>query len=340
MKIGLFLGQLGLRGTDQFVLQLADVCERELSHSVIIITRVRQTLGEDVTVESQNAFRSRFFTVFKHDHETLDDIVVRYGIDVCYISKWGNPDGLVTYTVPCIVHAIFDCYVPHGDAYVAISDHMRRKCGVACGVLPFCVELLPQSRSLRQEIGIPQDAFVFGRHGGFDQFDVPFVQEAVRGFSRPDVFMVFMNTRPFMPSSSHVVFLPGDAALQARSDFVHACDAMLHGRSDGETFGMACGEFSLAGKPVLTTRCGGPGARGHPGTWCVGGRQPGGVHGKHGARAPARSRRATRRLQTVRQSRVDQELRRSAGWSALARSRVLLEFRLKSQAVVQRSLLR
>lgn len=115
--------------------------------------------------------------------------------------------------------------------------------------LPFMVEVLPPVTSLRKVLNIPEDAYVFGRHGGWNQFDVDFVQRAVADFQKP-------NTREFMPASPNVIFLPADPSLQGRSDFIACCDAMVHGRSDGETFGLACGEFSVANKPVLTTNRG------------------------------------------------------------------------------------
>lgn len=255
MKIGLYVGQLGLRGTDQFVWTLADVCESVLSHRVVIITPQQQPQTKDVTPSSQDMFRSRFFVVFKSQRETLDDIARLYGLQLCYISKWGIPNDLITTAVPCIVHAMFDCCSPHGHLYVAVSEYMKAKCRASCDVLPCCIQLLPPKKSLRQEYHIPENAFVFGRHGGYDQFDVGFVQQAVSSFSAANnnVFFLFMNTKPFINASRQIIFLQGDPDLQARSDFVWSCDAMVHGRTDGETFGLSCGEFSLANKPVLTT---------------------------------------------------------------------------------------
>ena len=259
MKVGLFIGQLGMRGTDQFVHQLAEICETILHHQAVIITHSERTpYTYDVTSQSEAKFRSRFFVVFKDANEKLDDIAIRYGLDVCYISKWGIPCNLITYKVPCLVHSIFECATPHGHCYAAISDYMKRKCRANCEVLPFCVELAPPGKDLRKELNIPSEATVFGRHGGFDSFDVPFVHRAVIEVAskQQDVYFVFMNTRPFTRATSNIIFLPGNPELQARSDFVHACDAMVHGRSEGETFGLSCGEFSLADKPVFTTACG------------------------------------------------------------------------------------
>ena len=39
-------------------------------------------------------------------------------------------------------------------------------------------------------------------------------------------------------------------------EFINTCDAMLHARIDGETFGLAIAEFSLKNKPVLCTDVG------------------------------------------------------------------------------------
>lgn len=256
MKIGFFVGQLGLRGTDQFVWKLADLSERLLGHNAIIVTRKNQPQNQDVTDESKAMFHRRFLVVPLMPYEDLDTIAARYGVQAMYISSWGIPDGLVTSRTPCLIHAIFDCLTPYGHVYASISSHMKRKCGASCEVLPFCAELLPKSKDLRQTLGIPATAFVFGRHGGYDTFDIPFVHDAIRTITDDDVYIVFMNTRQFMPSSPHVIFLQGSPDLQDRSNFVHACDAMVHSRSHGETFGMAIAEFSLANKPVLTTPCG------------------------------------------------------------------------------------
>lgn len=34
--------------------------------------------------------------------------------------------------------------------------------------------------------------------------------------------------------------------------FVNTCNAMIHARSEGETFGLACAEFAFANRPVIT----------------------------------------------------------------------------------------
>ena len=37
-----------------------------------------------------------------------------------------------------------------------------------------------------------------------------------------------------------------------KTKFVNSCDAMIHARQVGESFGLSCGEFSVKNKPVIT----------------------------------------------------------------------------------------
>jgi hypothetical protein len=34
--------------------------------------------------------------------------------------------------------------------------------------------------------------------------------------------------------------------------FINSCDALIHARDRGETFGLTCGEFAICKKPVIT----------------------------------------------------------------------------------------
>ena len=61
-----------------------------------------------------------------------------------------------------------------------------------------------------------------------------------------------MNTEPFMEPSKNVIFLEGSRNLYKKRKFINTCDAMLHAREDGETFGAAIGEFALCNKNIIT----------------------------------------------------------------------------------------
>jgi hypothetical protein len=50
----------------------------------------------------------------------------------------------------------------------------------------------------------------------------------------------------------NVHYLPATVDPQEKAKFLATCDAMLHARWHGETFGLAVGEFAVLGKPVIT----------------------------------------------------------------------------------------
>jgi hypothetical protein len=60
-----------------------------------------------------------------------------------------------------------------------------------------------------------------------------------------------MNINQFA-EHPQIKFLPGNYDLKEKSAFVDACDAMIHARSGGETFGLAVSEFALSNKPIVT----------------------------------------------------------------------------------------
>ena len=110
---------------------------------------------------------------------------------------------------------------------------------------------------LRASLGIPADATVFCRHGGMPTFNVPFVRTAVARFAerRPDVYFVLLNTpRLDSKTRANVVHLPAIFDEAKKAAFIRSCDAMLHARAEGETFGMAVAEFSVHNKPRAHVR--------------------------------------------------------------------------------------
>jgi hypothetical protein len=105
---------------------------------------------------------------------------------------------------------------------------------------------------LRGRLGIPASAVVFGRYGGKETFDIPHAVSAVLAVAsaRPDIYFLFMNTAPLHGAGGEVCTLPNVIHLapsvedEYKSIFIRSCDAMLHARAAGETFGLAIAEFS------------------------------------------------------------------------------------------------
>ena len=166
------------------------------------------------------------------------------------------------------VHAVFEARVPHGDRFARISPSVP---GDGVPVVPHMVTVQRASGNLRAALGIPPEATVFCRYGGWDTFDIDYVHTTVRAASGlPATFFLFMNTDsswcrsvthaslpeaqlPRDPGcSSRVLFLNNTDDPVAKSRFIQTCDAMLHARQSGETFGLAIAEFAVHDRRVIT----------------------------------------------------------------------------------------
>ena len=90
-------------------------------------------------------------------------------------------------------------------------------------------------------------------YGGEDSFNVPFVPAAILETlqKRRDVVFLFMNYPPFL-THERAIFLPGNPDPEFKTRFINTSDAMIHAQRLGESFGLACGEFSSRHKPVIT----------------------------------------------------------------------------------------
>jgi len=60
-----------------------------------------------------------------------------------------------------------------------------------------------------------------------------------------------MNTQRFY-EHPRILYLEKNVNLEYKVKFINTCDAMIHGRQMGETFGMSIAEFSIKNKPVIT----------------------------------------------------------------------------------------
>jgi glycosyltransferase involved in cell wall biosynthesis len=120
-------------------------------------------------------------------------------------------------------------------------------------VVPHIVTLPDLTDDLRDELRIPQEAVVFGRHGGEGTFNIEFVRkalcDAVR--TRDDVWFLLVNVDRFC-DHPRVLHLPVMIDRTEIRRFVNTCDYMIHAHALGETFGLAVAEFAYVGVPVVT----------------------------------------------------------------------------------------
>jgi hypothetical protein len=179
------------------------------------------------------------------------------GAEVIYLTKAGPYDGFLVPGVKNCVHAQFLCDEFHGDVYAYLSPWMSRvMTGREDSFVPFFVPRLESEKNLRSQLGISARARVFGRHGGWDTFNIPFARRAVAEHAKhhPQDHFVFLNTRPIRGTegSPNVHYLPATIDPKQKAAFLATCDVMIHARDTGETFGLAVAEFAVLRKPVIT----------------------------------------------------------------------------------------
>lgn len=277
LKIGFIDNKLTLRGTSVNLYDYADFNEQILGNRSYIITRpygaVSHENGSDL--DAYEKFSNRFKMYYYLNREDIIRIVKEKRIDVLFIEKAGSlRDGLVfseEEACKTIIHSVFNTREPHGTLYTAISETLIREQGTPnVRVLPNVVRIYNTFEDLRSQLSISKDAYVFGSIGVTEEYRVHYLNETICKIAlMPEysekIYFLFMNIRNFFEEFCHpetqdkkktpknLIFLPGMADMKTKRMFINTCDAMLYGRIFGETFGLTCAEFSLAGKPVIAS---------------------------------------------------------------------------------------
>jgi hypothetical protein len=127
---------------------------------------------------------------------------------------------------------VFETTKPDGDFYIAIHNILNIKHNTKFNVIPHIVHALPdENDNLRSILNIPEDAVVFGRYGGFDEFNISYVHETMvnlLNMENDNTFFLFMNTRPFY-KHPRIIYLDKNLDLNYKARFINTCDAMIHG---------------------------------------------------------------------------------------------------------------
>jgi hypothetical protein len=206
-------------------------------------------------------FKGRF-DVFEYRNNQIDTIIKKQNVDALYLVKGNNHNTLKSKIVPNLIHMVFvnnpEHY--HGDRFAFISDWLSALCKLRYNLdkpsVPWMINIQDVLGDLREELHIPKDAFVFGYHGGEDCFGIPWVGTPILQAlnDRPNLYLALMNIdKKMTPLQDHprIIWVPGTGNMDYKAKFIKTCDAMLHARHCGESFGLSCGEFSILNKPIV-----------------------------------------------------------------------------------------
>jgi len=258
MRIAFHSEQLGLRGTEIALFDYA-YYNREILYNGSLIISDRNSPN----LQTLSRFEEHFPVVLYDDFSEVSRIVEREKVDSVYYMKSGQYDGKVVPNAQNLIHAVFQFHQPHGERHAYISQWLANKMGgEGYPHVPYMVDILKHQhqRDFRGKMLIPNTDLVFGYMGGRDSFNIEFAQKAVAKAveQRDDLHFILLNVDAFV-EHPRVHFFNGTADMEAKIAFINTCDACIHARDGGESFGLTVAEFSSFNKPIVTT------------DWCSGG---------------------------------------------------------------------
>lgn len=243
--------QLGERGTSVAMYDYAYYAKRFLNIEPIIAynsTNVNNT-------QAIEKFKAEFPVIDYEKFEDVDKFIEKNDIQYFYVIKYGYNDGILSNSAVNLIHSVFSKSVDdiHGDKYAVVSEWQSIASSNKIPHIPHMLNLYNTEDDLREELAIPKNAIVIGRHGGYDTFNIDFVTESIINVlnKRNDVWFLFLNTEKKV-YHERCIYLDKTTDLKRKTMFINTCDAMIHARDYGETFGLSVLEFAAKNKTIIT----------------------------------------------------------------------------------------
>lgn len=244
--------KLNFRGTTTATLDYAYYNEIILGNKSII-SYEKSELYDDIDRDPYKLVEQlkEDFDVIEYTNRDDTDLGLQYdkhNAKAIYWIKAGFQNECFLPGKTNLIHSVFNHYDPHGDKYFYVSKWL----GLINNIdyVPHIVDL-PKTKvsDLRKKLGLEND-FVIGRHGGFEEFHIPFVNDCVIKLADEGVKFLFLNTKKFT-NHKNIIYLDHIIDKQDKTDYILSCDLMLQARARGETFGLSICESLFHNIPVL-----------------------------------------------------------------------------------------
>ena len=255
MNIAFYIDEMNFRGVSNSTYIYAKYNQSILKNKSYIFFNNKNYRNQKKVIKT---FK-RFFTVNGvSNFVEIENYKERLKLDFIYTQKSGNKDNWFSDKIKTIVHALYPQRLSsvHGYNYTFVSNWVSKNfSNNKIPYLPYIVEIEQTKKDLRKVLNISRKELVLGCLGGESSFDLKFAQHALVDFvnEKKNITFLFLNINKFIKHRK-IKFLKGTFDSTYKKKFLNTCDAMIYGRSLGETFGLSCGEFSLLKKPIISYR--------------------------------------------------------------------------------------
>ncbi len=253
MNIGFYIDEMNFRGVANSTYSYALNNKKLLKNKSIIFYNKKNFRNKSEVIKK---FKKKFTSIGVSSFKEIDSFQDKFNLDFLYTQKSGNKDDWVSKNIRTLVHAVYPQKLSqlHGYNYAFISEWLAYKfSNNKIPNVPYITESKNITSNLRKKLKIKNNKLVLGCHGGDSSFDMKFAQSAILNTvkNRRDIYFLFLNINKFC-NHPQVIFLKGTSDEIFKEKFINTCDAMIYGRSLGESFGLACAEFAVKYKDIIS----------------------------------------------------------------------------------------
>lgn len=250
--IAFYLNEMNYRGVSNSTYNYANLNEKILKNRSIIFFNNKNIFNKKEVI---NKFKKKFQVIGVSKFQDIDNFKIKK-IDFIYVQKGGEKDNWESKKIKTLIHVLYPQKLSqrHGYKYAFISEWLSKSfSNYKIPFVPYITTLKNSTKDLKKKYKIKKNFKVLGYHGGESSFDLKFAQDAIKKtvLKRKDIFFLFLNVFKFC-NHPRIKFIKGTINEKFKAQFINTCDAMIYGRSLGESFGHSCGEFIVNNKKIIS----------------------------------------------------------------------------------------
>jgi len=289
------LNQVGYGGTEKAILTFCENLDKEQFTPYLFIhdNSSRSRYYRHLLLRHVSSkYDQRFQILYRQSRARLDDFLSTLGHNNVFIGRTRDFQRVVKTVSPDIIHFNRGKWEPYYEEFVRqspehttcietnifgypasgqyikklediyfVSNWLLKKsdwCKNKCKVLYNPIKKPRNNVIIRQQLHIPEDAFVFGRISRPDLADDNFILDVFERIKlkHKNIFLIILAGSEIMREAAQkdpaIILIDATTDENVLSNFYNSIDALLHYRIDGETFGMNIAEAMIHSKPVIS----------------------------------------------------------------------------------------